>query len=143
MFWLMPLKINQKGNDLHTNHICVWLQLLKKSLKIPKRQSESVNRKVGQTTQWPKEKLQKDKQRSTKHTCKTKDRVARTPLKTGGELRCSLNLKLPSFSFFWVHDAGSPRNMSCALTYISTHEDIDKLSRFLNPSTPSDIKEVA
>ena len=31
----------------------------------------------------------KDKQRSTKHTHKTKDRVTRTPLKTGGELRCS------------------------------------------------------
>ena len=31
----------------------------------------------------------KDKQRSTKHTLKTKDRVTRTPLKTGGELRCS------------------------------------------------------
>ena len=42
-----------------------------------------------QTTQWPKEKGQKDKQRSTKHTYKTKDRVTRTPLKTGGELRCS------------------------------------------------------
>ena len=42
-----------------------------------------------QTTQWPKEKEQKDKQRSTKHTYKTKDRVTRTPLKTGGELRCS------------------------------------------------------
>jgi hypothetical protein len=28
-----------------------------------------------QTTQWPKEKVQKDKQRSTKHTCKTKDQV--------------------------------------------------------------------
>jgi hypothetical protein len=41
-----------------------------------------------QTTQWPKEKVQKDK-RSTKHTYKTKDRVTRTPLKTGGELRCS------------------------------------------------------
>ena len=40
-------------------------------------------------TQWPKEKVQKDKQRSTKHTYKTKDRVTRTPLKTGGELRCS------------------------------------------------------
>ena len=40
----------------------------------------------GQTTQWPKE---KDKQRSTKHTHKTNDRVARTPLKPGGELRCS------------------------------------------------------
>ena len=40
-----------------------------------------------QTTQWPKEKVQKDKQQSTKHTYKTKDRV--TPLKFGGELRCS------------------------------------------------------
>jgi hypothetical protein len=41
------------------------------------------------TTQWPKEKRPKDKQRSTKHTHKTKDRVTRTPLKTGDELRCS------------------------------------------------------
>jgi hypothetical protein len=32
------------------------------------------------TTQLPKEKVQKDKQRSTKHTYKTKDRVTRTPL---------------------------------------------------------------
>jgi len=32
----------------------------------------------------------KDKQQSTKHTLKTKDRVTRTPLKTGGELRCYL-----------------------------------------------------
>jgi hypothetical protein len=30
------------------------------------------------------EKVQKDKQRSTKHTHTTKDRVTRTPLKTGG-----------------------------------------------------------
>ena len=37
-----------------------------------------------QTTQWSKEKVQKDKQRSTKHTYKTKDRVTRTPLKTYG-----------------------------------------------------------
>jgi len=32
-----------------------------------------------QTTQWPKEKVQKDKQPSTKHTHKTKDRVTQTP----------------------------------------------------------------
>ena len=38
-----------------------------------------------QTTQWPKEKVQKDKQRYTKHTHKTKDRVIRTPLITWGE----------------------------------------------------------
>ena len=31
----------------------------------------------------------KNKQPSTKHTHKTKDRVSRTLLKTGGELRCS------------------------------------------------------
>jgi hypothetical protein len=37
-----------------------------------------------QTTQWPKEKVQKDKQRSTKHTHKSKDRVTRTPLKNRG-----------------------------------------------------------
>ena len=36
-----------------------------------------------QTTQWPKEKEQKDKQRSTKHTYKTKDGVTWTPLITG------------------------------------------------------------
>ena len=35
------------------------------------------------TTQWPKEKVQKDKQRSTKHTHKTKDLATQTPLKSG------------------------------------------------------------
>jgi hypothetical protein len=34
------------------------------------------------TTQWSKEKVQKDRQRPTKHTHKTKDRVTRTTLKT-------------------------------------------------------------
>jgi len=36
-----------------------------------------------------KEKVQKDKQRSTQYAYKTKDRVTRTPLETGGDLRCS------------------------------------------------------
>ena len=45
----------------------------KKSLKLPKGQPESVYR-------WPNEKVQKDKQRSTKHTNKTKDRVTRISL---------------------------------------------------------------
>ena len=38
----------------------------------------------GQTTQLSKEKVQKEKQRSTKYTHKTKDQATRTPLKTGG-----------------------------------------------------------
>jgi hypothetical protein len=59
-----------------------------KSLKIPMGQAESVDRRRTDNTM-AKRKVQKDKQRSTKHTYKTKDRVTRTPLKTGGEPRCS------------------------------------------------------
>ena len=36
-----------------------------------------------QTTQWTKEKRERDKERSTKHTHTTKDRATRTQLKTG------------------------------------------------------------
>ena len=62
----------------------------KNSLKIPKggnqnpyieeEQTTQWPKEEEQTTQWPKEKGKKDKQ----HTCKTKDRVTRTPLKTEG-----------------------------------------------------------
>ena len=38
--------------------------------------------------QWPNEKVQKDKQRPTKYTHNTKDRVTWTSLKTRSELRC-------------------------------------------------------
>jgi len=40
----------------------------------------------GQTIKSPKEKGQKDKQRSTKHTHKAKDEVTRTPLNPGVNL---------------------------------------------------------
>jgi len=49
----------------------------KKSLKIPKGGNQNPFIEEEQTTQWPKEKAQKDKQRSTKQTHKTKDRVKR------------------------------------------------------------------
>ena len=49
----------------------------KKSLMIPKGGNQSPYIEEEQTTQWPKEKVQKDKQRSTKHTDKAKDRVTR------------------------------------------------------------------
>ena len=42
-----------------------------------------------QTTSLPKEKVQKDTQRSTKPIHKNKDRVTPTPLKPDGELMCS------------------------------------------------------
>jgi hypothetical protein len=63
-----------------------------KCLKIPKvNQNPYIEEE--QTTQWPSEKVQKDKQRSTKHTYKT--RVARTPLKTGDELSLLIHDLLP------------------------------------------------
>ena len=76
--------INCSHNDLRIHNLS---SDCKKSLKIPKGQSDSVKRRTDNTM--AKRKIQKDKQRSTKHTYKTKDWVTWTPLKTGGELRCS------------------------------------------------------
>ena len=69
-------------------------------MKIPKGGNQNPYIEEEQTTQWPKEKVQKDKQRSTKHTHKTKDRVLRTPVTTGGELGCSRRVSI--FFFFWI-----------------------------------------
>ena len=72
--------------------IWLWVTQLgfyKKSLKITKGGNQNPYIEEEQTTQWPKEKVQEDKQRSTKHTHKTKDRVTRTPLKTEGVFGCS------------------------------------------------------
>jgi hypothetical protein len=65
-----------------------YLRRSKNILKIPKWQSESVYRRITDNTM-DKRKRRKNKQRSTKHTHKTKARVRRTPLKTRVELRCS------------------------------------------------------
>jgi hypothetical protein len=52
-----------------------------------KEEFEDVNQ---EDRQWPKEKGQKDKQQFTKdYTKKTKDRATRSPLKSGGGIRCS------------------------------------------------------
>ena len=56
---------------------------IKKSVKIPKGGNQNPYIEEEQTTQRSKEKVQKDKQRSTKHTNKAKDRIRRAPLKTG------------------------------------------------------------
>ena len=63
--------------------------IAKKSLMIPKGGNQNTYIEKVQKPQWPNEKVQKDKQRSTKHTYKTKHRATQTPLKTWGELRCS------------------------------------------------------
>ena len=75
---------------VHTAHIISFVLKIIPVRKAWRYQSGNNNPYIEeQTTQWPKEKVQTDKQRSTKHTHKTKDRVTRTPLKTGGEFRCS------------------------------------------------------
>ena len=65
------------------------VSLSKKSLK-KQRASQNTHIEEEQTTQWPKEKSTKEQKTVNKiHTYKAKARVTRTPLKTGGELRCS------------------------------------------------------
>ena len=94
---LFGVTFGYTNNILSTSEISFWSVLTsllmavlynKKSLKIPKGGNQNPYIEE-QTTQWTKEKVQKDKQRSTKHTLKTKDRVTRTPLTTGGELMCT------------------------------------------------------
>jgi hypothetical protein len=68
-----------------------------------------------QTTQWPKVKVQKDKQRSTKHTYKTKNRVTRTPLKNGGELSC------PERISCYCSTSGT-RRVNLAINPVLSHE---------------------
>ena len=75
---------------IFTSHMQTIIQIYPCLLKLSRKQ-ESVT--DGQTDRRTDERTdgrslllypsQKDKQRSTKHTYKTKDRVTRTPLKTG------------------------------------------------------------
>jgi len=60
----------------------LWTEI-KEEFEDTKRGNQNPYIEEELATQWPKEKVQKDKQRSTKYTHKTKDRVTRTPLKTG------------------------------------------------------------
>jgi hypothetical protein len=78
------------GNDIWT--LCILYPTLtryKAHLKFGMRMGIQIITLEGQTIQWSKEKGQKGKQRSTKHTHKTEDRVTRTLLKTGSKLGCS------------------------------------------------------
>jgi hypothetical protein len=60
---------------------------------------------------------QKDKRRSTKHTHKTKDRVARTPLKLGGELMCFGRVS-SSLSTSGIRRVNLVYSLSYNLTYL-------------------------
>jgi hypothetical protein len=66
-FQILPLQLNNSWKS-------------ENNLKISKGQSDSVYRR--RTDNIMAKKVQKDKQRSTKHTHKTKDWVTRSPLKT-------------------------------------------------------------
>jgi hypothetical protein len=84
------------GFEFHANIYEIWIKWLNPKLHILFGNQTSPKRRVWryqrgnqnpyiekeQTTQWPKEIVQREKQRSTKHTYKTKDRVTRTPLRT-------------------------------------------------------------
>ena len=79
---------NSRYSMLHWQREAI--QDMKKNLKIRyQRGNQNPYIEKQQKTQWSKEKVPKDKQRSTKHTLTTKDRLTRTPLKNKAELGCS------------------------------------------------------
>ena len=86
-YWWRKPEYTEKTNSFTMAE--VTCDEIMKSPKIPKGGNQNPYIEEEQTTQWPKEKVQKDKQRSTKHTHKIKNRVTRTPLKTGCEPWCS------------------------------------------------------
>ena len=83
------------------------------SLKIPKGGNQNPYIEEEQTTQWPKDKVQKDKQRSTKHTHKIKYRVIGTPLNPGDERSCSRRVRSSS-STSGTHRVNIVRNPGSA-----------------------------
>jgi hypothetical protein len=80
-------KISTSIVDLDRIHLCFSWSL--RRVWRYQRGNQNPYVEEEQTTQWPKEKSTKGQQRSTKHTYKNKAGVTRTPLKTGGELRCT------------------------------------------------------
>jgi len=68
--------------DLDRLH-SIWIMMHYGLEALPKGQSESVYRRRTDNTMDKAKKVHKDKQRSTKHKHKTKDRVTRNPLKPG------------------------------------------------------------
>ena len=95
-----------------------WDEQIKKSLKIPKGGNQNPYIAEEQTTQWPKESVQKDKQRSTKHTHKTKNKVTRTPLKS---LVYIVVVTTMCILFFEIHVRILTRANSVALTTYGAH----------------------
>ena len=76
-------------------YVFIFFIFFKKSLKIPKGLSESVNRRRTDITM--------AKRKRTKHTHKTKDWATRTPLKTRGELRSSGRVSNSCSTSFTCH----------------------------------------
>ena len=69
---------------------CIWYNIIYMTRRVWRYQKGNQNPYIEEERR--QHNGQKDKQLSsisTKHTHKTKDRVTRTPLKTGGKLRCS------------------------------------------------------
>jgi hypothetical protein len=81
-WYYLNLSNEYVGDVIILTHVIKY----KKSLEIPKGQSEPVNRRRTYNTMAKRKKHKRtnnDLQRSTKHTHNTKDRVTRTPLKIG------------------------------------------------------------
>ena len=105
--------ITDKRNNV--NYKELWGKILIRKVLRYQRSNHNPYIEEEQTTQWPKEKAQKVKQWSTKHTYKSQDRVTRTPLKTGGELRCSGRVSSSS-------STSGTRRVNLVTNLVTSHE---------------------
>ena len=71
------------------SHVLVSPSYIMQEENIPKDTNEKIKIRILKKNRQHNGQMKKYKKRSTKHTHKTKDRVTRTPLRTGGECRCS------------------------------------------------------
>ena len=71
------------------SHVLVSPSYIMQEENIPKDTNEKIKIRILKKNRQHNGQMKKYKKRSTKHTHKTKDRVTRTPLRTGGEFRCS------------------------------------------------------
>ena len=87
---------NTMAKRQRRNRLLVTDIKCKKGLQITKRGNQKITKGEletviveGQTTQWPKEKVERDKQRSTKYYTENKRSSNTNLTKTGDKLRCS------------------------------------------------------
>ena len=100
--------ISPGGYHVHSTYVYVWRRVWRY-----RRGNQNAYIEEEQTTQWPREKVQEDKQQSIKHTHKTKDWVTRTTLKPGMNSLTFIKAKVNLHSVLWFTCSQTKLKLFC------------------------------